>query len=153
MKTEREKLDTMLYFLESKGRLKKEKEYMQHGSTSVYEHSVKVAYISLCLAKWLHLKVDPVSLMRGALLHDYFLYDWHEKDRSHRLHGFRHASTALRNAERDFQLNEVEKNIIARHMFPLNPIPPKYKEAWVVCLADKYCAFLETVRLAEKINV
>ena len=51
MKTEREKLDTMLYFLESKGRLKKEKEYMQHGSTSVYEHSVKVAYISLCLAK------------------------------------------------------------------------------------------------------
>ncbi|MDY2921984.1 MAG: HD domain-containing protein [Eubacterium sp.] len=143
----------MLYFLESKGRLKKEKEYMQHGSTSVYEHSVKVAYISLCLAKWLHLKVDPVSLMRGALLHDYFLYDWHEKDRSHRLHGFRHASTALRNAERDFQLNEVEKNIIARHMFPLNPIPPKYKEAWVVCLADKYCAFLETVRLAEKINV
>lgn len=153
MKTEREKLDTMLYFLESKGRLKKEKEYMQHGSTSVYEHSVKVAYISLCLAKWLHLKVNPVSLMRGALLHDYFLYDWHEKDRSHRLHGFRHASTALRNAERDFQLNEVEKNIIARHMFPLNPIPPKYKEAWVVCLADKYCAFLETVRLAEKINV
>ena len=129
MKTEREKLDTMLYFLESKGRLKKEKEYMQHGSTSVYEHSVKVAYISLCLAKWLHLKVDPVSLMRGALLHDYFLYDWHEKDRSHRLHGFRHASTALRNAEGYFQLNEVEKNIIARHMFPLNPIPPKYKRS------------------------
>ena len=153
MKTEREKLDTMLYFLESKGRLRKEKDYMQHGSTSVYEHSVKVAYISLCLAKWLHLKVDPVSLMRGALLHDYFLYDWHEKDRSHRLHGFRHASTALRNAEKDFQLNEVERNIIARHMFPLNPIPPKYKEAWVVCLADKYCAFLETVRLAEKIDV
>ena len=51
MKTEREKLDTMLYFLESKGRLKKEKEYMQHGSTGVYEYSVKVAYISLCLAK------------------------------------------------------------------------------------------------------
>ena len=41
----------MLYFQESKGRLKKEKEYMQHESTSVYEHSVKVAYISLCLAK------------------------------------------------------------------------------------------------------
>ena len=50
MKTQREKLDTMLYFLESKGRLKKEKEYMQHGAASVYEHSVKVAYIRLCLA-------------------------------------------------------------------------------------------------------
>lgn len=51
MKTLRKKLDTMLYFLESKGRLRKEKEYMQHGATSVYEHSVKVAYISLCLAE------------------------------------------------------------------------------------------------------
>lgn len=51
MKTQREKPDMMLYFLENKGRLKKEKEYMQHGSTSVYEHSVKVAYISLCLAE------------------------------------------------------------------------------------------------------
>ena len=51
MKTQQEKPDMMLYFLESKGRLKKEKEYMQHGSTGVYEHSVKVAYISLCLAK------------------------------------------------------------------------------------------------------
>ena len=51
MKTQREKLDTMLYFLESKGTLRKEKESMQHGAASVYEHSGKVAYVSLCLAE------------------------------------------------------------------------------------------------------
>lgn len=145
MKTEREKLDTMLYFLESKGRLRKEKDYMQHGSTSVYEHSVKVAYISLCLAKWLHLKVDPVSLMRGALLHDYFLYDWHEKNAGHRFHGFIHAGRALQNAKNDFELTRREENIISRHMFPLNIVPPMCKEAWLVCLADKICASKETI--------
>ena len=83
--------------------------------------------------------------MRGALLHDYFLYDWHQKDSSHRLHGFRHPKTALGNAQRDYHLNWKEKNIIARHMFPLIPVPPQCREAWIVCLADKWCALGETV--------
>ena len=63
----------------------------------------------------------------------------------HRLHGFRHPFTALRNAEADFSLTARERNIIVRHMFPLVPIPPTCREAWIVCLADKYCALRETV--------
>ena len=79
------------------------------------------------------------------MLHDYFLYDWHQKDSAHRLHGFRHPKTALGNAQRDYHLNWKEKNIIARHMFPLIPVPPQCREAWIVCLADKWCALGETV--------
>lgn len=30
-------------------------------------------------------------------------------------------------------------------MFPLTPIPPAYKEAWIVCIADKICAIEETL--------
>ena len=30
-----------------------------------------------------------------------------------------------------------------RHMFPLNPTPPKYKESVVVTCADKICATRE----------
>ena len=58
------------------------KENMQHGSVSVFEHSVCVALVCLWLVHRLHLKVNQRALVRGALLHDYFLYDWHEKDRA-----------------------------------------------------------------------
>ena len=81
--------------------------------------------------------------MRGALLHDYFLYNWREHNDDHKLHGFYHARKAMENAERDFGLNPVEANIIHRHMFPLNPMPPKYKESVVVTCADKICATRE----------
>ncbi len=128
------------------GRLRLEGKYFQHGTTTVLEHSVKVAVVSLWLADRLGLRVDRRSLIRGALLHDYFLYDWHEKHQGHRLHGFRHPQTALRKAEEDFTLTDREKNIIARHMFPLVPVPPTCREAWLVCLADKYCAAAETAQ-------
>lgn len=56
------------------------KENMQHGSVSVFEHSVCVALVCLWLVHRLHLKVNQRALVRGALLHDYFLYDWHTPD-------------------------------------------------------------------------
>ena len=69
---------------------------------------------------------------------------------AHRLHGFRHAGTALRNADRDFELNDTERDMIKKHMFPLNPAPPRFKETAVLCLADKYCALRETVLQRKK---
>lgn len=61
----------------------------------------------------------------------------------HRLHGFHHPARALGNALQDFSLDPVEQNIILRHMFPLTPIPPKYREAILVCLVDKGCSLYE----------
>lgn len=136
----------MIYELEEQGRFEREKDFYQHGNTSVYAHSIRVAELSLQMAERLPMQVDKKSLIRGALLHDYFLYDWHEPDPSHRLHGFTHPSTAWRNACNDFYLNEKEQNIIRRHMFPLVPIPPACREAWIVCVADKYCALCETCK-------
>ena len=43
------------------------------------------------------------------------------------------------------ELTRREENIISRHMFPLNIVPPMCKEAWLVCLADKICASKETI--------
>nr|WP_294682848.1 HD domain-containing protein [uncultured Anaerotignum sp.] len=131
--------------LNLRGRLQEEKRAKQHGKTSVYQHSIRVAYFSLWLAGRLPLRTDRRALVRGALLHDYFLYDWHEKGGGHRLHGFRHGRTAAKNASRDYGLSGLERGIIARHMFPLTVLPPKSKEGWVVCLADKWCAAEESL--------
>lgn len=136
--------------LEQEGRLSQCREFMQHGDYSVYDHVVNVALRSLAFADWLErrgVKVDRASLVRGALLHDYFLYDWHNPDPNDplNLRGYTHPWTALRNAEQDFQLTKRERTIIVRHMFPLTVIPPTCREAWIVCMADKLCAVRETL--------
>lgn len=113
----------------------------QHGSSTCYDHCVSVAKTSILIAEKLHIRYDKKALVRGALLHDYFLYDWHLTHE--RWHGFRHPYIALSNASRDFDLTAREKNIIVRHMFPLTPIPPKYRESLLVSTADKICALKE----------
>ena len=131
--------------LEGESRLGMERRYYQHGVTTIFQHSINVACVSCKIAEKYHLDVDYSALIRGALLHDYFLYDWHVKDRSHRFHGFTHPRRALENADKEFQLTETERNMIYCHMFPLTPIPPSTKEAWIVCVADKICALSETM--------
>ena len=124
--------------------MEKTKSFTQHGGTSVYEHCLNVACESLMLARRVKQSVDERAMVRGALLHDYFLYDWHQP--GHGLHGFRHPAIALKNAARDFQLGDIEREVILRHMFPLNLAPPRYRESLIVCLADKICAARETRR-------
>ena len=93
--------------------------FIQHGKTSCLEHSIAVAYNSFLMAETMGTEYDRESLIRGGLLHDYFLYDWHDKEHEHkRPHGFFHPSAALCNAKQDFILTRKEENIIQRHMFP-----------------------------------
>lgn len=131
----------------SSSRMNKSRTFYQHGKINIYVHSLRVAYICYYWVKKYHLHVDEKALIRGALLHDYFLYDWHDKEHEYkRPHGFFHPSAALCNAKQDFILTRKEENIIQRHMFPLTLIPPGCKEAWLVCMADKVCSTRETVR-------
>lgn len=131
--------------LESEG-MQKEKRFCQHGTVSVYEHSLSVAERCVRIAQVLPIRTDMRSLVRGALLHDYFLYDWHIPDKSHRFHGFRHPATAYRNARRDFRINCIEENMIRSHMFPMVLPVPRYRESVILCLADKICATQETMQ-------
>ena len=120
------------------------KKYIQHGTTDCVLHSIAVTHYSLICASRLHIKVDYKKLVCGALLHDYFLYDWHEKDKSHKWHGFRHPKVALNNALKKWNLTDVEQDIIKCHMFPPTFFSvPKYKVSFIVCLVDKICATYE----------
>ncbi len=128
---------------------RKSNDYVQHGTMSVGRHSLDVARYSVTLSKKLGIRCNQKDLVRGALLHDYFLYDWHNRNRENYspLHGFYHPEIALKNAEKEYVLTDRQREIIRKHMWPLTPIPPMCKEAWIVTAADKYCSLLETVRL------
>jgi len=125
--------------------------YMQHGDISCYAHSLHVSYISFRLCKKLGL--DYFSAARGGLLHYFFLYDWHADKKTYTgLHGFVHPGIAVKNANEYFSLNNIEKDIIEKHMWPLTLRLPRYKESYVVLMVDKYCAFSETLKLISKKN-
>lgn len=122
---------------------------IQHGTMSVRRHCLSVASTSVRIAEKLKLNYSKKDLIRGALLHDYFLYDWHDEE--HRqirnLHGFYHPGVALRNAEKDYKLTKKQRDIIKKHMWPMTVVPPTCKEGWVVTMADKYCSLLETLHI------
>lgn len=134
------------------------KEFIQHGNVTVYEHCIHVALCAIRINEKLGIKGKSRELVRGSLLHDYFLYDWHNADAPGnihpKLHGFYHPGIALKNATRDFSLSEREKDIIKKHMWPLTVKVPMCREAWIVCMADKYASTLETLRIKKgKIRV
>ncbi|MEG0805812.1 MAG: HD domain-containing protein [Lachnospiraceae bacterium] len=144
-KLDNELLNSMLMEVSQESRFNESKNYIQHGNTSVYTHSVSVAICTLKLSRMLPGKKNRRELVRAALLHDYFLYDWHKEENRHQWHGFRHPEKAAKNASRDFKLSEKEQEIIRRHMFPLTPIPPNSIEGVLVCVADKICSIKEIV--------
>ncbi|MBQ3425800.1 MAG: HD domain-containing protein [Clostridia bacterium] len=122
-------------------------DHNQHGDTPCLAHTIAVVYCALDIANKLKIKINKKELIRGGILHDYFLYDWHDGKPERRIHGFTHPGKALRNAEEDFDLTDRERDIIKKHMFPLTIAPPRYREAWLICIADKICAVKEaTVR-------
>lgn len=122
------------------------RELLQHGRVSIFTHCFMVAFYSFRVAEKLR-GFNLPCLARGAMLHDFFLYDWHMK-RYRELHGFFHPGIAAKNARTYFSVNALEEEIITKHMWPLTLRRfPKTRESWLVCLIDKYCSLLETLRI------
>lgn len=130
--------------LQKDNHVTKLKSFRQHRVTTRFDHSRNVAICSYKISKKLRLNIDESALARGAMLHDFFMYDTRSKDVNTYRHTIKHAEIALQNADNLYSLSPVEKNIIYSHMWPLNITHlPKSKEAALVCMADKYCAVKE----------
>lgn len=121
--------------------LVKEMQYIRHHGISRLEHSIKISYKSYSIAR--KLNFDYVSVARAGLLHDFYL-DGDDRDRMHIISDtFIHPKKAIKMASDNFKLNDVERNIIEGHMFPVYYKIPKYKESILVNLVDKYIGALE----------
>jgi uncharacterized protein len=120
------------------------KQHIQHGKVSVYEHSLEVAKMCTKLSRFWKVK-DRRSLVRAALLHDFFLYDWHDEWKL--THGFTHPVEAAENARKYFAISKKEYSLIRTHMWPFTLLhPPRYKEGWFICAADKIVTVKEVLR-------
>ena len=122
------------------------KDHVQHINSSRYAHCEEVAFYTFLICK--KLKLDYISATRGAMLHDFYFYNWRNKhvEGQKKFHLFKHPRIALENALDIFELNDLEKDIILKHMWPLTIIPPRFAEGYIVTLVDKYCATKEFFR-------
>lgn len=139
-----ESLHNMFYFMAGHPEVKRMKEYRQHRNTDTYSHCRHVTLKSIWIIRRMGIRADMGAVIRGAMLHDFYLYDAMSSGISPWRHGWTHPETALSNAERIFCLNPKEKNIIYSHMWPIHITHiPKCREAVIVNIADKVCAVEE----------
>ncbi len=120
------------------------KQYEQHLDIDRLQHITTVAYLSYKICK--HFGWNYKEAAIAAVMHDLFYYDWRDgkNGKWHKLHGYKHPKYASLNAKELYpSLTKLEQNIISHHMWPLTVFPPRYKEGFVVSLADKYSAARE----------
>lgn len=112
--------------------------YEYHHGISRLDHSLSVAKLTFNMCKVF--KVEKIEVVtRAALLHDFY--------KNSELHSFTgHPTTAVNNAKRVFNINDMQADIIYNHMFPATLRIPKYKETWLVTTADKLVALKECTR-------
>lgn len=154
-KEEKEKLESIYQsFLHDK-KILRMKEIKTHRGSNCYEHTFKVVkramhHVEISSKK----NINPEIVLVGAILHDYYLYDW-RVDRSKRKgHGKNHVQRALENASKDFNISPEVKEVIGTHMWPINiKNYPKSREAKIVSISDKMvalCESLTSIRYKEK---
>lgn len=118
----------------------------EHHHSTVYVHILRVAYLAYRLGRrW---KADEESLLKGALLHDFYFHDW--RDPEHIInHGWMHPRIALENARSYFPpISDKVANMISSHMWPFNFLnPPRSKEALILSLSDKLVASAEILMM------
>ncbi len=134
---EQNRLETIYQAFLNDEKILRMKDISMHRGSNCYLHSFKVA--KKAIKKSLNRKdVNLEVVLLGAILHDYYLYDW-RKDRSKlKKHGKNHPKIAIENAVKDFNISEDVKKVIKSHMWPLNIKDyPNSKEARIVSISDK----------------
>lgn len=125
--------------------------YHQHNAmTTRLDHCIAVAYFSFLICR--RLGWDYRAAARGGLLHDLYLDRWPGSESGALARWRTHPAAAMHNA-RVYGLTRKEEDIIVKHMWPLTPALPRYRESYVVSCADKLAAVLEKTRLARPLGV
>ena len=145
-KEEKDKLEVIYQEFYNNDKLSEMKDIRIHRGSSCFIHSFRVAKLSIKRALKHKKELNLEAILIASILHDYYLYDWRKNRALLKKHGSRHPKVANNNAIRDFNINDLESDIILSHMWPINFKDfPKTTEARIVSHADKDIAFLEMI--------
>lgn len=126
-------------------RILRMKNISMHRGSNCYIHSFKVAKLAIKRALR-HKKGNLNTILVGAILHDYYLYDWRVDRSKMRHHMSSHPYTAAENAKKDFDIYDEIAKAIQSHMWPVNFTEfPRTKEARIISNADKTIYLKEIV--------
>ena len=144
---EKERLENIYQTFLNDERILKMKEIPMHRGSNCYEHSFKVAKKAIRNSLRLFKKnINLEVVLIGAILHDYYLYDWRTDRSLLKGHAKNHQRIASENASRDFNIPDEIKKVIETHMWPFSIKKfPHTREAKVVSLADKSVASIEAL--------
>lgn len=136
----------------NKEKVQQMKKYRQHYNINCFYHCLFVSYNTYLICKKHNL--DYISAARAGMVHDLFLYDWRKRERGRKgLHAYTHGKTAFKKASEILNLNDKEKDMIIKHMWPVTLAIPKYKETFILTFVDKYFAIAEAfIKIKEKKN-
>lgn len=123
---------------------KKLKDERHHLSNNRFDHSYDVSFRTYKICKKLNL--DYTSATRAALLHDFFFKSEIKGPKEIVFH----PKNALDNASKITELNDLEKNIILSHMFPIGFTVPKYKESVIVDMVDDLSSLKDIKNICKK---
>ena len=85
--------------------------------------------------------IDERKIVRISLLHDLGILGRDEKYKSSFECGFQHPRDSAVTAKKLWHdIDAKSIRAIKSHMWPLSPIMPKSKEAFILCIADKATA-------------
>lgn len=121
------------------------KNYRHHIMTTRFQHCLNVSYYNYKICRFFKLDADSAAV--AGLLHDLYYYDTKEytSQKPEIKHSRNHPQRALQNAEKIIPLNDRERDMISKHMWPVTLARPRYAETYLITLVDKYCAMIEFV--------
>ena len=124
------------------------KTYNHHGKIDTHFHTVYVSYNVFKISKKLR-PAEYRDITRAALLHDFYLYDWHITKHEEK-HAWYHPKQAVVNAEKYIgPLTKMQREMILYHMWPLAKTP-RSVGGFILTFCDKHCADMDLAGLSKK---
>ncbi len=114
---------------------------VHHYTTSVGEHSIETACMGLIVSDFFNRKganIDEYKVVRICLLHDIGMIGRDERYENNYRCWLEHPVNSALEAGNIWQdIDEMSRDAIKGHMWPLSKHMPHSKEGFVLCLADK----------------